>query len=466
MTFGVLIGNRGFFPTHLCETGRRDILAALERAGHAAVILPDDPETHGSIETNSEARRSAVLFRGRRDDIDGIIVTLPNFGEERPLANAIRWADLRVPVLVQATPDDLGRMDLKHRRDAFCGKMSLCNNLRNYGIPFSLTATHTVRPDTPEFDEDIARFAATCRVVRNLRNARIGAVGARPGAFSTVRYSERLLEHSGISVETLDLSELIGWANSLSDDDPTAVRKRDELQAYTDTSDVPPESLARMARLGAALDRWMEDNGLVASAIQCWTALQEVYGVVPCALMSRMSNALMPSACETDVVGTVGMYALASASERPAALLDWNNNYGEDPNKAVVFHCSNLPADFFTEHRMGFQEILAGTVGRENAYGSLNGRIRSGPFTYCRVSTDDLNGRIVSYLGEGRFTDDRLLTFGGYGVIEIPRFQELLRYICRNGYEHHVTATMAPVAASVADALETYLAWSVHLHAA
>jgi len=177
-----------------------------------------------------------------------------------------------------------------------------------------------------------------------------------------------------------------------------------------------------------------------------------------------MSNGLLPSACETDIAGLVGMVALQAASGRPAALLDWNNNFGTEPDKAVVFHCSNLPKDFFSEQKMDFQEIIAGSVGKDNAFGTIVGRVAPGPFSYCRVSTDDINGVVTSYLGQGRFTDDKLLTFGGYGVIEIPDFQDLLQFICRNGFEHHVAATRAEVADAVHDALETYMGWEVYHH--
>jgi L-fucose isomerase-like protein len=180
--------------------------------------------------------------------------------------------------------------------------------------------------------------------------------------------------------------------------------------------------------------------------------------------MSMMSNNLLPSACETDIAGLIGMYVLQAASGIPAALLDWNNNFNTDPNKGVVFHCSNLPKAFFAEQRMDYQEIIAGTVGKENTYGTIVGRISPGPFTYCRVSTDDLNGRIASYLGEGRFTEDKLDTFGGYGVIEVPNFQKLLRFICEHGYEHHIAATKAEVGHAIEDALKTYLGWEVYHH--
>lgn len=463
-TLGIIIGNRGFFPAHLCETGRREILRVLGEEGIEAITLPVEASKFGAVESLADAQKCADLFKAHRDDIDGVLVTLPNFGDERAVANTLRWAGLNVPVLIHAFNDDGKKMTIKHRRDSFCGKMSVCNNLRQYGIRYSLTRLHTMDPDGKEFRADLRCFAATCNVLRKLKNARIGALGARPAAFNTVRYSEKLLEASGITVETLDLSEALGWIKKMKDDEADLKSKLSAIKDYTSTTGIPKESLLRMAKLGVAIDRWMRDKQLTASAIQCWTSLEEFYGVVPCCLMSMMSNNLLPSACETDIAGLVGMYILQSASGVPAALLDWNNNFDGDPNKGVVFHCSNLPKAFFGDQKMDYQEIIAGTVGKENTYGTIVGRISPGPFTYCRASTDDLNGKMVSYVGEGKFTNDKLDTFGGYGVIEVPQFQKLLQYICRNGYEHHVAATKAPVAGAIEDALGTYLGWQVYHH--
>lgn len=463
-TLGVIIGNRGFFPTHLCEAGRKTILKVLEEQGFDVVVLPEDASPAGSVETLQDARKCGDLFRANRDRIDGILVTLPNFGDERAVANTIRFSGLDVPVLIHAFPDDAKRMTIADRRDSFCGKMSVCNNLRQYGIKYSLTQKHTISPESAEFRADLATFDSTCRVVKGLRGARIGAIGARPTAFNTVRYSEKLLERSGITVDTLDLSEVLGWANRYPTGDADVAAKLDRIRAYTKTTDIPAESLDKMARLGAAIDRWMKDAQLDATAIQCWTALEEFYGVVPCTLMSMMSDGLMSSACETDVAGVVGMMALQLASGQPAALLDWNNNYGEDPDKAVVFHCSNLPASVFAEQKMDYQEIIAGSVGKENTYGTIVGRMKESAFTYCRVSTDDLNGRVAAYVGEGELTNDLLNTFGGFGVVKVPRLQELLRYACENGFEHHVACTLKPVGDAVNEALCKYMNWDVYHH--
>jgi len=471
-TLGVIVGNRGFFPDHLCETGRKTILRVLAEEGINAVILPAEVGKFGSIESLGEAQQCADLFKQHRDEIDGVLITLPNFGEERPIANTLRWAGLNVPVLVQAFPDDASLMTVADRRDSFCGKMSTCNNLTQYGIRFSLTSLHTVDPESASFRADLRQFVSTCRIVKGLRSTRVGAIGARPAAFNTVRYSEKLLEHAGISVDTIDLSEIFGRAARLKADDPALKTKLDEMQAYVPAGGVPNESLQRMAKLGVVIDQWMADNNLVASALQCWTSMEEFYGVVPCTLMSMMSNKLMPSACETDIAGLVGMYALVLASGKASAIVDWNNNYADDPDKGVIFHCSNLPKDIFVEEsitvqdvpHMDYQAIIAGTVGKENTFGTVVGRVKAAPFTYCRVSTDDLNGRISVYLGEGELTNDPLKTFGGYGVVHIPNLQGLLRHICENGFEHHVAINLTQVASAVNEALSKYMGWDVYYH--
>jgi L-fucose isomerase-like protein len=464
MTFGLIVGNRGFFPDHLAKSGREEILRVLKAAGMKVVALSTEESKHGAVETREESRRCADLFRKNRDRIDGVIVTLPNFGEERAIADTLRWADLHVPVLVQATPDDPARMTIANRRDSFCGKMSACNNLKQYGIPYSLTSQHTEAPGSPEFSRDLAWFASVCRVANGLRNLRIGAIGARPAAFNTVRYSEKILESQGISIETLDLSEVLGRIERMKDSDDRAQAKLASIQKYVASSNVPAAALMKMAKLGAVVDEWMRATEVTISAVQCWTSIEENLGVVPCTIMSMMSNELLSSACEVDICGVLAMHALRLASGTPSALLDWNNNYGADPNKAVCFHCSNLPKHFFRDVTMDYQAIIAGTVGIENTYGTCVGRVKSGPMSFARFSTDDTSGRMRSYTGEGRFTDDPLETFGGAGVVEIERMQDLLHYICENGFEHHVAANFSTVAASVHEAATRYLGWEMYRH--
>jgi L-fucose isomerase-like protein len=464
LAMGVIVGNRGFFPDHLAKSGRQEILAALEKGGLDIVTLDPRESKYGAVETREESRRCAELFARNRGRIDGVIVTLPNFGDERAIADVLRLADLRVPVLIQATPDDPKKMGIASRRDSFCGKMSACNNLRQYGIPYSLTAIHTESPDSPEFAKDLEWFAGVCRVVKGFRNLRVGSIGARPAAFNTVRYSEKILESQGISIETLDLSEVLGRIERMKDNDDHAQAKLTAIKKYVDSSSVPAPALLKMAKLGAVVDQWMAATEVTISAVQCWTSIEENLGVVPCTVMSMMSNELLSSACEVDICGVLGMHALRLASGTASALLDWNNNYGSDPNKAVCFHCSNLPKHFFRSVKMDFQEIIAGTVGKENTFGTCVGLIKPEAMTFARFSTDDTSGKMRGYVGQGRFTEDPLNTFGGAGVVEIPQMQKLLHYICANGFEHHVAANLSSVASSVHEAATRYLGWEMYWH--
>jgi L-fucose isomerase-like protein len=464
MTFGIVVGNRGFFPDHLAKTGREEIIQVLEAAGAKAIVLGPEESKYGAVETYAESQRCAELFKKHAEEIDGIIVTLPNFGEERGIVDAIRLSGLKVPVLVQATPDRSDNMTIAVRRDSFCGKMSACNNMMQYGIKYSLTTLHTEALQSAEFKADLEWFSAICRIVKGLKNLKIGSIGARPAAFNTVRYSERILEGSGISVDPIDLSEIFGRINRMKDNDDTAQAKLAAIKGYVSTAGIPDASLLKMAKLGAVIDTWMKQTNCTISAVQCWTSMEEYFGVVPCTVMSMMSNNLIPSACEVDVPGVLSMYMLALASGTPSALLDWNNNYGNDPNKCVCFHCSNLPKHFFKDVRMDYQEIIAGTVGKENTFGTCVGKVKAGAMCYARYSTDDRRGIIRGYTGPGRFTDDPLETFGGAGVAEIPQLQKLLKFICRESFEHHVAANFSEVSKAIHEAAIRYLGWESHYH--
>ncbi len=463
-TFGVIVGNRGFFPDILAKEGRKVILDVLKKNGYNSVILSMKDTKFGAVETFEDAKKCAALFAKNAQKIDGVIVTLPNFGDEKGAAETIKRSGLNVPILIHAEPDMPGRMSIADRRDSFCGKISVCNNLRQAAIPYTLTQSHTVKVTSPQFKKDLDDFASVCRIVKGLKNVRFGAIGARTGAFNTVRYSEKILELSGISVETIDLSEILGKVALLSDKDRGVKKKLDDIKKYTPTKSIPADKLLKMAKFGYVVDRWVKENELDGTAIQCWTSLQEFFGIVPCTLMSMMSESLIPSACEVDITGLLGMYILQLAGGTPSAILDWNNNYGNDPDKCVLFHCSNLPKSFFKSSKMNYQEIIAGSIGKDKTYGTVVGRIAAGKATFCRVTTDDATGLISTYVGEGEFTNDKLDTFGGYGVMKIANLQLLMQYVCAMGFEHHVAVSRVEKADAITEALDNYMAWEVYRH--
>jgi L-fucose isomerase-like protein len=463
-TLGVIIGNRDFFPDQLVSEARADLTALFDKYNIKPIWVSPEQTKLGGVETHSEARLCAELFRRHRDEIDGVLVVLPNFGDEKGVADVLKLAELNVPVLVQAYPDDLDQLGVSRRRDGFCGKISVCNNLVQAGIKFSLTHKHVTRPTTEDFKKDLAKFVGVCRVVNGLRGVRLGAVGARPGAFNTVRFSEKILERHGVSVTTVDLSELIAQVDRFSDGDPAVATKLKAITDYAPAPGVPQEKLVQMARLGVVLERWMEANAIDATAIQCWTSVQQNLGCNVCTLMSMMSENFLPSACEVDVLGVLTMYAMQLAAKSPAAIVDWNNNYGDDEDKCTLFHCGNWAKSFLPDIKIANAPILGSTLGVENTYGALEGRTPAGPLTYGRLSTADCDGKIRAYVGEGELTDDELNTFGTRAVAHVPQLQDLLRYVCREGFEHHVVMTNSHSAGILTEAFNNYMGWETYHH--
>jgi len=468
VTFGVIVGTRGFFNPKLAADGRKDLLAVLAKLGYGVVIPEEKATPNGAVESRADAVKYASFFQANRARIDGVIVTLPNFGDELGVAQTLELAALRVPVLVHAFDDELDKVDVAHRRDSFCGKLSVCNNLSQYAIPWTDTTEHTSAVDSADFEADLERFARVCRVVRGVRGARIGQIGTRPAAFQTVRYSEKLLQASGITVVPVDLSEIMAAAGKVRENSKDLQEKLSLIRSYGKIPDrVPVENVVRQAKLSVAIDRWMAENGCTASAIQCWDSIQKNYGCATCLSMSLMGEEGKPGACEVDVAGAVSMLVLRLASGNAPGFLDWNNNYGSDRSKCVNTHCSNFPKSFIgRDVEISELDVLGASLGKENCFGAVKGKVKAGPMTFFRMHTDDELGAATAYLGEGDFTDDPFPMDGGIAVCRIDNLRKLLSHITAQGYEHHVAMVRGHYAAAAFEATSKYLGWDVHWHGA
>lgn len=467
MCFGIIIGTRAYFNSELAKDVRKQLLRTLADEGYDYVILPEDatPTGSSSIETREDGLKCAELFRQNRDRIDGIIVSLPNFGFEIGIINAISVADLNVPILVQACDDENDKVDLDSRRDAFCGKISVCNNLYQYGILFTDTTLHTYSIYSELLAKDINKFAGICRVVNGLRHARIGAIGARPAGFQTVRASEKLLQKSGITVVPVDLSEILGAARKIEDTDVELLKKLEEIKCYAVVPKEYSDKLVLQAKFGVAVERWIEANQIDAVAVQCWDSLEQNYGCAACVTMSMLGEKLLPAACEVDIAGAVSMYALTLAAQGQSALLDWNNNFAEDRNKCVCTHCGNFPKSFVrNDLKLGTLGVLGRTLGKVNTFGAVYGKVTKGDFTFFRISTDDTKGTIKAYLGTGEITDDPYGMDGCIAVTKVDNLQILMKHICRNGFEHHVAMVRNDVKDILNEAIEGYLGWNLYVH--
>lgn len=466
--FGVIIGTRAYFNSELAKDVKKQLLKVLEEQGYEYIILPEDatPTGSSSIETLEDGTKCAKLFREHRDEIDGIIVSLPNFGYEIGIINAISRAELNVPVLVQACDDENDKVDLDSRRDAFCGKISVCNNLYQYGIPFSLTSLHTYSIYSDTLVSDINKFAATCRTVNTLRHCRIGQIGTRPLGFNTCRASEKLLQRTGITVVPADMSELIFAAQKVADDDVRLTQKIKDIHAYAQVPQSYEDKLKVQAKFGVAVEEWVKENQVDALALQCWDSLEKNYGAAPCITMAMLGDMGIPCACETDITGAVSMLALHLASGKASAIADWNNNFAEDRNTCVCTHCGNFPRSFIGNGDLKLTPlgVLGRQLGKVRTFGAIDAKVSAGDFTFFRISTDDPAGKIRAYLGNGNITNDPYGMDGCIAVTHVDHLQKLMKFICRHGFEHHVALVRTDVVDILKDAIENYLGWDLYVH--
>ena len=413
---GVIIAHRDVFSEELAISGKTEISQVLQRCQVDYVLLEENEVGPGIVSNLKQAKACADLFRSHRDDIDGILISLPNFGDERSVAEAIRMSGLNVPVFIHAFSDKPDQFDIAHRRDSFCGKISISNVLKQYKIPFTIGRMFTTLPDEDEFSQDLEQFLKVCRVVKGLRNVRIGLVGARVPPFKTVRFSEKILEAHSISIETFDLAELEYMANQT---DKKAIDGwREKLDAYMPNRDTfPPHTLENLAKIGSALEIWIQENMLDAFAFQCWPTLQKMFGIFPCTMMSYLSQHLIPGACETDAVGALSMLALQLASERPAGIFDWNNNWTPNPNQLVLFHCSNSPVGLVEDPKVTYNAMAVKGEGMDNSFATIYGSLVKGDITFCRIHTNDEAGKIESIVGQGKIVSNPPDSFGTIGIL-------------------------------------------------
>jgi L-fucose isomerase-like protein len=458
-TFALFFGNRGFFPASLIAEARETLPRVLKEMGHDSLILEADATRYGAVETPAEGAKYAEFLAKNKGKFGGVILCLPNFGDETGAVAALKQAG--VPIFVQAYPDENDKMSPELRRDSFCGKMSIMDVFYQYNVPFTIRKPHVVGLKTPAFEDNVAYFDSLCRVVNGLKSMTVGAIGARTTPFKTVRADEVALQRHGITVETVDLSSVISQVRAMAV--TAAVKEKSEiLSRVTNWQGVPDEAKENSAKFAVVMDQLVNDMQLDAVAVRCWTEMQSELGISPCVVMGVLNDRFIPSACEVDVANAVAMYALALGAAKPPALLDWNNNYGDDEDKCILFHCGPVPPSLMKgKGQISDHLILKNSIGEGKGYGCNVGAIAPMDFTFSSMLTE--NGKLKYYLGEGKFTDDPIPAryFGCAGVAHIDRLQDVLYYLGRTGHRHHVSIAPGKVMEPVREALVNYLGCEV-----
>ena len=458
-TFALYFGNRGFFPGELIADARKEMVAALEKNGYGYIMMDESLTRYGAIETIEEGKLYAEFLEKNKGKYDGIILSLPNFGDEN--GASVAFANIDVPMLIQAFPDEKGKMDFAHRRDSMCGKIAMCNVLRQLKLKYILTKKFNVSPFDESFAEDLRIFAGTCRAVKGMRSFNIGAIGARTTAFKTVRIDEIAMQNKRINVETIDLTNLFVLMNNA--DSKKVDEKKEKYLTLSSFGNYPPEKLDNIARLGVAVDEIIDTYNLQAIAIRCWDELEKTYGIAPCLALCELNERGIAAACELDVNNAVMMRALGLAADFPVMLLDVNNNYNDDADRCILFHCGPAPASLMKgkgtiEEHLMFRK----SYGEGTGVGINKGEYIEGKATLGSFKTE--NGELCAFASEGELTDDEIEAcfFGCGKVFKKDNVNAMLNYMAENGYRHHVAITLGNWAQSLKDAFD-YLGYKIDI---
>ena len=460
ITFALFFGNRDFFPETLIGAARKELKEKIEKQGYNTLLMDENLTKYGAFETVEEGKKYAAFLKAMAGKYDGVILSLPNFGNEIAAIAALR--DCGVPILIQAYPDEFGKYDFLHRRDAFCGKISIMDVFYQHKMPFTSFKPHTISPSSEAFKQQLKWFAAVCRIANKMKRFTVGAIGARTTAFETVRFDELCLQRYGISTMTLDLSELFGRVRDIKDGNRKHEEKILDLKSFTNWDGVPDEKISMLAKVGVAIDDIILEYQFECIALRCWIEMEKELKVAPCVLLGELNERGIPAACEVDVCNAIPMYALSLASEKPSMCLDWNNNYGEEENKCIIFHCGPVPKSLMTaKGHVIDHPMFSKTCGAGCGWGPNVGRIAPCAMTYGSSKTED--GKLTFYVDEGRFTDDPIEEgfFGCGGVVEIENMQDKLLSIGKKGFRHHVSVTPGHFSVPVKEAFTTYLGYEL-----
>lgn len=458
MKLALLVANRGFFPSSVIESAYEEMRQAAAKANVELLEIEKDRVKYGAVETTQEGMIYHDFLQEHHGEYDGVIISLPNFGDENGIKAALR--DVNVPVLLQAYPDEIGKMDFANRRDAFCGKLGLCAVFKQMGFKFTSGKPFVMHPLSAAFERELKEFVAVCRIVKRMRYMRLGVFGARTTAFKSVRYDEGAMEKLGCDVESFDMTMVMEKYDEMSADCEQAKHFRSLLIASGDYSDAPEYALDNLSRFGATMKAIIDEQKLDAIAIRCWSELQHLLHIAPCALLGIFNSMSIPAACETDASNALAMMALNAASDLPVGCLDINNNYGEDENKAVLFHCGPLPVELMIrpghieEHKM-----FTKTQGENCSWGVNVGHIKPGVITISGARTE--NGEVHYFVERAEITDDPIEEgfFGTPGVVKMENLQDKLFSMQNEGFRHHAIITPGDHVREVEEALSKYLGY-------
>lgn len=382
-----------------------------------------------------DAGREKIAKKFQEAGIDGLFLAHENFGTEYECARLAK--QLGVPVLLWGPRDGYPDKNGGRARDTQCGLFATGKVLRRFQVPFTYLTNCNL--DDPQFERGMRDFLRVCNVVKKFRNLRILHIGPRPFDFwSTMCNEGELLEKFNIQLAPVPLPELYQEMHRLEKEEPEKVQEVVDYCHQNMNCDIEDRYLTSVASLKCAMRNLATKYGASAVAIQCWNALQDEIGIMPCAANSLLNEEGLPVVCETDIHGAITqvMVEAADLNEHRGMFSDWTIRHPENDNGELLQHCGPWPISVAREK----PTICVPVAFPQN--GAVSAEAKHGKVSIARFDGD--NGQYSLLLGHAKGIDGPY-TRGTYLWIEVNNWPRLEHKIVEGPYIHHCVAIHADV---------------------
>ncbi|NPV53936.1 MAG: L-fucose/L-arabinose isomerase family protein [Firmicutes bacterium] len=383
-----------------------------------------------------------IAQRFKEENVDAVFSPHCNFGTEDAVAKLAKI--MGKPFLLWGPRDEAPLPDGMRLRDTQCGLFATSKILRRLRVPFTYIVNS--RLNDPVFERGVKNFLAASAVVKAFRNLRIGQISTRPAAFWTVMVNEgELLERFGIEIVPISLVEIVNSVNSrIAKNDTNLKTTVEEFKGKVEFHNIDDEIIKRIAALKLTMEEWATGEGCSAIAIQCWSALQDALGIMPCFANAELTDAGLPVVCETDIHGAVSaiMAQAARMGETPIFFADLTIRHPDNDNAELIWHCGPFPLSLKAENSP-HARVDRNYTQENGCPGVCEWQIRGGDITITRFDGD--GGQYSLLMGHGRGVDGPM-TRGTYVWVEVNDWPKWEEKFIKGPYIHHVACVHGNVA--------------------
>lgn len=451
---GLVPAHREPFDEEWAEQMRKRCLEAISPIPGIEIIVPSTQLTHNGLVRNDEdAEKTINLFR--EQGIQGLMLGAMTFGDE-VAALEVASAFRSLPIFLFGTKEDAITPQGCRKSDSFCGTLSISSGLYRRQIPFIFGGI--VFPEEKEFVEGVRNFLRVCVISNGFIGARIGLVGPRPERFETCIFSEdAMMRQFQQRVIPTSLPDILGRAGEIRSSSPDVKTIQNEMEGQSDLSMLKPDNINSIAGLEFALQQFAKEKGLSGMGIQCWTAIQKVYGISPCYTMGRLTDKGIMSSCEVDIYGALTMLIqyLASMKTTSPHFIDWTIKHQDKENVFLAWHCGNAPPSLVcgsSRVSIKYHSILGESLGIERSMGTAEFQLKPGAVTLCRLVEHADQFKMLITAGEIIESDQNIR--GSWSWVQVPDLNKLYNVLVKEGFIHHASLIHGDYRQAIKDACE------------